>query len=125
MGGDGGYIPRRSDLVSSGQRGQYAHVPYYDGLSDLYWNRHGDASKVQTADSIKLKPNIKDGYFYCTVSDRRIDKAAFSFPCGCVFDQKVAKFAAENCPVCCAEAELLVAARIPSNKTRMHPQPEK
>lgn len=111
MGGDGGYIPRRGDLVVRSTRGDDTCSGDSCMLQSMYWDRSGSVFEAPGPGRIRLRPVMECGQAYCSVSCRRIRRAVFSFPCGCVFDSHVLEFISELCPVCNSQIECFVAVR--------------
>lgn len=108
MGGDGGYIPRRGDLVVRSTKKEITGSADGSKLQNMYWDRNGSFFEASGPGRIRLRPMLEFGEAYCSVSNRRIRKAAFSFPCGCVFDMHVLEFISELCPVCNSRIECFV-----------------
>lgn len=100
MGGDGGYMPKRSDLVTKAVPQTVRRFVEHRRLASGYWDCLGNAHPNMSPGRIQLKVREKRGYAYCVAAEKWIRRAMFSIPCGCVFDLEIAEFVKEHCPVC-------------------------
>jgi len=106
MGGDGGYVPARSELVTK-HRQKRRRLDHH-WLESMYWDHFGNFCAKPCSGEIKLKVCVKDGHVHCAVLDQKITRPTFSFPCGCVFERSILEFIHDSCPVCSSDAECFV-----------------
>ncbi|KAL0265975.1 UNVERIFIED_CONTAM: hypothetical protein PYX00_011692 [Menopon gallinae] len=104
-------ILKRADLVVRGAGRGGAGAAECERLQHMYWDRAGSSFGAPGPGRIRLRPVLEDGQAYCSVSGRRIRRAVFAFPCGCVFDAHVLEFISELCPACNSPRECFVEAR--------------